>query len=126
MSVLSSPAPFDRAATDLLNSWQRPTCPSDSSGRSSLISVLLYRPVLRPLAVVVVCAAALSAQNPNSPVSIGNNETLFTTLTAINNCGFDAELANSEALRQTVRGEVGRALENSEAAKSAADSICAF
>lgn len=75
---------------------------------------------------MVVCAAALSAQNPNSPVSIGNNETLFTTLTAINNCGFDAELANSEALRQTVRGEVGRALENSEAAKSAADSICAF
>jgi hypothetical protein len=74
----------------------------------------------------MVCAAALSAQNPNNPVTIGNSESLFTVLAAINTCGFDAELANSETLRQTVRGEIGRAVENSEAAKTAADAVCSF
>lgn len=74
----------------------------------------------------MVCAATLAAQNPNNPVTIGNSETLFTVLTAINHCGFDAELGASETLRQTVRGEVGRAVEASESAKSAADGVCAF
>jgi len=78
------------------------------------------------MAVAMVCAATLAAQNPNNPVTIGNSEALFTVLTAINHCGFDAELATSEMLRQTVRGEVGRAVEASESAKSAADGVCAF
>ena len=47
-------------------------------------------------------------------------------LTAINNCGYDAELASSDPLRIAIRGEVGHNLEESENAKGAADSICAF
>jgi hypothetical protein len=47
-------------------------------------------------------------------------------LTAINNCGYDAELASSDPVRLAVRGEVGRNLEASENAKGAAESICAF
>ena len=78
------------------------------------------------MAVAMVCAATLAAQNANNPVTIGNSETLFTVLTAINHCGFDAELPMSETLRQTVRGEVGRAVAASESAKSAADGVCAF
>jgi len=74
----------------------------------------------------MVCAATLAAQNANNPVTIGNSETLFTVLTAINHCGFDAELATSETLRETVRGEVGRAIEASESAKDAAEGVCAF
>ena len=47
-------------------------------------------------------------------------------LTAINNCGYDTELASSDPLRLAVRGEVGHNIEESENAKGAADSICAF
>jgi len=47
-------------------------------------------------------------------------------LTAINNCGYDAELASSDPLRLTIRGEVGRNIEASEQAKSAAESVCSF
>ena len=47
-------------------------------------------------------------------------------LTAINNCGYDAELASSDPLRLAVRGEVGHNLEESENAKGAAGAICGF
>jgi hypothetical protein len=47
-------------------------------------------------------------------------------LTAINNCGYDTELASSDPLRMAIRGEVGHNIEQSENAKGAANSICAF
>jgi len=68
----------------------------------------------------VVCA-----QN-SSPVTLDSSETLFVVLTAINNCGYDTELASSDPLRLAIRGEVGHNLEESENAKGAANSICAF
>ena len=51
---------------------------------------------------------------------------MFTVLAALNNCGYDAELATSDPLRQTVRGEIGHSIENSDAAKSAAFAVCGF
>ena len=74
-------------------------------------------------ASLLIAEPALAQDNP---VTIEANETLFTVLAAINNCGFDAELANSDVLRQTIRGEIGRNLENSDSAKSAAYAVCAF
>jgi tetratricopeptide (TPR) repeat protein len=59
-------------------------------------------------------------------VTLNSSETLFVVLTAVNNCGYDAELASSDPLRLAIRGEVGHNLEQSENAKGAADSICAF
>lgn len=47
-------------------------------------------------------------------------------VSAINNCGYDAELASSDPIRMAVRGELGNNLEQSENAKGAADSICSF
>ncbi len=47
-------------------------------------------------------------------------------LTAINNCGFDAELASADPVRIAVRGEVGRNIESSEQANAAADAVCSF
>lgn len=47
-------------------------------------------------------------------------------LAAINNCGYDAELSQSDPLRLTVRSELARNLESSDTAKSAADGVCAF
>jgi len=74
--------------------------------------------------LIPVCPALLTAQG--TPVSIGQSETLFTVLAAINNCGYDAELGSSDALRQTVRDEIGRQVEASDTAKDAASSICGF
>ena len=65
------------------------------------------------------------AQN-TAPVTLTSNETLFVVLTAINNCGYDTELAASDPLRLAIRGELGHNLEESENAKGAANSICAF
>ncbi len=62
----------------------------------------------------------------NSPVSIGQSETLFTVLAAINNCGYDAELGSSDTLRSTIRDEIGHQLEASVGAKEAAGSVCNF
>jgi hypothetical protein len=59
-------------------------------------------------------------------VQLESSETLFTVLTAINTCGYDAELSSSDQLRLAIRGEVGRNLEGSETAKAATDSVCAF
>lgn len=90
----------------------------------SLHSTFKLRSLLVGIAVVVLVSASLLAED--NSVSVEPNETLFSVLAAINNCGFDTELANSDVLRQTIRGEIGRNLENSESARSAADAICAF
>jgi tetratricopeptide (TPR) repeat protein len=74
--------------------------------------------------LIIACPAFLTAQN--NPVSIGQSETLFTVLAAINNCGYDAELGASDPQRQTIRDEIGRQVESSDAAKDAASSLCGF
>lgn len=79
---------------------------------AALVAFLLFAPAL------------LAAQN--NPVTIDRSENLFTVLAAINNCGYSAELGGSEVVRQTIRAEVGKAVEQSEAAKSAADAVCGF
>jgi len=88
------------------------------------ISLTSISRVLLLAALVLFPSLALS-QNA-SPVTLNSSETLFVVLTAINNCGFDEELATSDPLRITIRGEVGSNLDASENAKGAADSICSF
>jgi hypothetical protein len=61
-----------------------------------------------------------------SPVTLDTSEALFTVLTAINTCGYDAELQPADPVRMAVRGEVGRIIEGSEKAKAAADAVCSF
>ncbi len=75
------------------------------------------------IAAFALCSQHLVAQNA---VTLDNSETLFTVLTAINACGYDAELASSDPIRLAIRGEVGRSIEASEQAKAATDSLCAF
>ena len=75
------------------------------------------------IAAFALCSQHVVAQ---TAVTLDNSETLFTVLTAINACGYDAELASSDPIRLAIRGEVGRSIEASEQAKAAADSLCAF
>jgi hypothetical protein len=71
------------------------------------------------------CAFANAAVTP-SPVTLETSEGLFTVLAAINNCGYDAELAASDPVRIAIRGEVGHNIEASDQAKAAADAVCSF
>lgn len=88
-----------------------------------LIPKLLPRHAAFWAALIVACPALLIAQ---SPVSIGQNETLFTVMAAVNNCGYDAELGSSDPLREKLRQEVGRQVQASIGAQEAAGSICSF
>lgn len=79
--------------------------------------------------MLILAWAGISAQPAlaqNDPVTINRDETLFTVLAAINNCGYDAELGTSDGLRGVVRGEIGHNVEESETAKSAANAVCGF
>ena len=55
---------------------------------------------LRCAAFSMLASAPLLAQGG---VQLDNSETLFAVLTAINNCGYDAELTASDPVRMTVR-----------------------
>lgn len=70
--------------------------------------------------------AELSAAQNQSPVALDTSETLFTVLTAINTCGYDQDLAVSDALRSRVRSEVARARQSSQAAEDAALAMCQY
>src|SRR5437763_7359471 len=83
---------------------------------------LLFRPRVWFVALIL-CSGSLLAENP---VTLDNSESVFAVLTAINNCGYDSELAASDPLRLTIRREVGSKIENSIEAKSAAESLCSF
>ena len=74
--------------------------------------------------MIVACPLLLGAQD--SPVSIGQSETLFAVMAAINNCGYDVEVGSSNPLRQKIREEVGRQVQASLAAQEASGSICSF
>ncbi len=59
-------------------------------------------------------------------VALDNNEALFTVLTAINHCGFDLELNNSDPLRAQIRAEVAKTIDAAADAKESTQAMCQF
>jgi hypothetical protein len=59
-------------------------------------------------------------------VALDNNEALFTVLTAINYCGFDLELSNSDPLRAQIRAEVAKTIDAAADAKESTQAMCQF
>src|SRR5690349_24024096 len=60
---------------------------------------LSFRRISRHLLVsclAIGLGTATAAAQGNNPVSIGENETLFSVFAAINNCGYDAELSSAD------------------------------
>jgi len=87
----------------------------------------MFKPITIFSLILILAGFTVSAQPlfaQNDPVTIGDDETLFTVLAAINNCGYDAELGTSDGLRGIIRGEIGHNVESSDAAKSAANAVC--
>lgn len=72
-------------------------------------------------------ATAQQAQSPvNSVATLDTSEALFALMAAINNCGYNDEVAASAPVRAQIRGEVDAALANSEKAAMAEKDVCAF
>ena len=125
MSLSSVFCKFDRTlATDAVQTAAAGRVPSRGIARSARIATALLFSTL----LLNCLAAAQSAQNAggNDLVRLDNSETLFTVLAAINNCGYDAELASSDPLREAIRGEIAHNLVLSDEAKTAAEAFCSF
>jgi hypothetical protein len=65
--------------------------------------------------------------DPNGPaISLQSSEPLFDIAVALNECGYDQGLENSDPLRQHIRDEVNQYLQGSAAAREARDKVCTF
>ncbi len=64
------------------------------------------------------------AADNNGPITLDTNETLFAVLTAMNACGYDANLNGSDAQRLNIRAEVTRNLRDSADGFAALTSMC--
>jgi len=79
------------------------------------------------LFVLPVCSGQGSSAAANSPdTTLDTSEQIFAVLTAINACGYDAELSQSVALRSQIRGDVAKAVEGSPEAGEVVSTMCQF
>lgn len=78
------------------------------------------------LLLVTSALAPLALGDNGSPISLDTSETLFAVLTAINTCGYDADMAHSDPQREAIREEVQRNLRESDEATAALHGICDF
>lgn len=87
----------------------------------------LLRSITRFCAVIAVCASlALPAVTQETPkVALDYSPALFAVLSAINACGYDAEVAESNPVRSQVRGEIAQAVQSPNA-QEAVRRMCGF
>ncbi len=65
--------------------------------------------------------------DPAGPtVSMQTSEAMFDLAVALNACGYDNGLNESDPIRQTIRGEVNQAAQSSEAARDDRDKLCLY
>ena len=70
---------------------------------------------------------APSLVDPAGPaIELVSSETLFTMSAALNACGYDEGLAESDPIRQKLRDQVAQALAASEDARSKRDKVCLY
>lgn len=83
------------------------------------------RAVTAALACIVLFLAPAAAQD-SAKIRLDTNETLFSTLAAINLCGYDQDLNSSDPVRAAVRAKLGARLQASSAAELAREQLCTF
>src|SRR6185312_10798085 len=65
--------------------------------------------------------------DPNGPAtSLESSESVFDVMAALNVCGYNEGLADSDPVRQKVRDDINQALEKSESARQSRDRLCEF
>ena len=75
---------------------------------------------------VIARPRAAQIEPGGAAVTLEYNEPLFEIATALNVCGYDADLQHSAAVRGEVRAEMNEALAASEAARSSRDALCLY
>jgi tetratricopeptide (TPR) repeat protein len=71
-------------------------------------------------------AAQNQVPQNQSLIVLDSNETIFSTLAALNTCGYDQDLTISDAVRTNVRAELQKNLLNSADAEAARTALCEF
>lgn len=71
-------------------------------------------------------AVAPAAQGNGSQITLNTSETLFSVMAALNSCGYDEELSQSEPIRAQIRGEVAKIIAATEEAANAGERLCRF
>jgi len=61
-----------------------------------------------------------------SAITLETSEPLFYIATALNVCGYDADLANSAPVRQKIRDEIDAEVAASAAARTSRDALCSY
>ncbi|HUQ49535.1 MAG TPA: tetratricopeptide repeat protein [Terriglobales bacterium] len=64
--------------------------------------------------------------DPSFKISLETSELLFTTLAAINMCGYDQDLGAADSIRNQVRSELTERFRASSAADTARDLLCQY
>jgi hypothetical protein len=67
-----------------------------------------------------------SAQSTGSRAVLDTSEALFAVMAAVNNCGYNDEVAASAPVRAQIRGEVDAAIASNPKAAMAEKDVCAF
>lgn len=86
---------------------------------------------LGPLSRFVAGAALFLALAPalfsqQGRLRLDTSETVFATFAALNACGYDTELQQSDPLRARLRGEIAQSVARSPEAQAAQQRICVF
>ena len=80
-----------------------------------------------PAAPIPTIAKPPALVDPNGPaISLLTSESLFDFAVALNECGYDQGLQNSDPLRQHIRDEVNQYLQGSAEARDARDKVCGY
>ena len=85
---------------------------------------LFVRTAISSLVAIALTAPAVAQQS--SKATLDTSEALFAIMAAVNNCGYNDEVAASAPVRATIRGEVDAALANYPKAAEAQKDVCAF
>jgi Tetratricopeptide repeat len=85
----------------------------------------LFAILLGSMAPVFLTRIA-AAESAPPQVALETNEALFTVLAAINQCGYDIELAASDPLRQQIRDEVKKAVDAAPDSAESMQAMCQF
>jgi tetratricopeptide (TPR) repeat protein len=98
-----------------VNAQQTPPASNVSSSSSSSVAPTV--PEIKPPAII----------DPNGPqIGLQTSESLFFVAAALNSCGYDDGLEESDAVRLHVRQQLSAALASSQAAQEVHDKLCTF
>src|SRR5690242_19327814 len=80
----------------------------------------------RPDCGLLTVAAVTAAAQMTPKATVDTSETIFTVLAAMNTCGYDQELGQSDALRRQIRSELAGAAQASPDAETTIKELCQF